>query len=135
MLRNYDQLAQLVIILHRRIELLKRSEYNNKKQIIPEESPFRRLPRTMPRRQILYCDALRLSAEMAGLGFERLTNLLVRISDLEITLKESLSLGRPVPETVRNQDQPSNRAVNALLDAYSVIDSAHRFREILEAFP
>jgi hypothetical protein len=48
--------------------------------MISKESPFRRMPTDLPRRQILYFDALRCSAEMAGLAFERLHALLMLIS-------------------------------------------------------
>ena len=83
--------------------------------IISKESPFRRLPTDLPRRQILYFDGLRLSAEMAGLSFDRLRNLLVDITE--------------------RKNPPDDRAIRALADAYSVIDSVHRFRELLQATP
>jgi len=86
------------------------------RHIISKESPFRHMPKDMPRRQILYFDALRCSAEMAGLAFERLHDLLVLLSR-------------------EGEDQPSDKAIRALADAYSVIDSAHRFRELLRVTP
>ncbi len=85
--------------------------------MISSNSPFRRLPVNLPRRQILYFDALRLSAEMAGPAFERLYDLLMLVS------KQS------------GGDPPADKAVRALSDAYCVIDSAHRFREILQTTP
>ena len=85
--------------------------------MISKESPFRRLPVNLPRRQILYFDALRLSAEMAGLAFERLYALLMLVS------KQS------------EGDPPADKAVRALADAYLVIDSAHRFRTTLQTTP
>ena len=85
--------------------------------MISSESPFRRLPVNLPRRQILYFDAIRLSAEMAGLAFERLYDLLMLVS------KQS------------EGDPPADKAVRAIADAYLVIDSAHRFREIFQITP
>lgn len=85
--------------------------------MISNESPFRRLPVNLPRQQILSFDALRLSAEMAGLAFERLYALLMLVS------KQS------------EGDPPADKAVRALADAYLVIDSAHRFRALLQATP
>ena len=84
--------------------------------IISRESPFRRMPVDLPRRQILYFDALRLSAEMAGLAFERLRDLLTLVSE-------------------KKEEPAAHKAVSALLDAYSIIDSLHRFRELLQVTP
>lgn len=84
--------------------------------MISSESPFRRLPIDLPRRQILYLDALRLSAEMAAIAFQRLNALLMHLSE-----KGAEPLG--------------DGAVRALVDAYSVVDSAHRFREVLRVTP
>jgi hypothetical protein len=84
--------------------------------IISDESPFRRMPVDMPRRQILYLDALRLSAEMAALAFDNLHTLLLGLCE-------------------RREDSLGDRAVRAILDAYSVIDAVHRFRQLLQATP
>jgi len=84
--------------------------------IISTASPFRRIPVDLPRRQILYFDALRLSAEMAGLAFDHLGSLLISVCERE---------SGPVGDT----------AVRAILDAYSVIDSVHRFRQLLQVTP
>jgi len=84
--------------------------------MISRDSPFRRLPIDLPRRQILYFDALRLSAEMAELAFHRLSELLVRISE-------------------KDEEPLSNKAISGLTDAYTVIDSTHRFREVLRLTP
>src|SRR5262245_7334532 len=81
--------------------------------MISNDSPLRRMPTDLPRRQILYFDALRLSAEMAGLAFERLHSLLMLMS----------------------RQGGTDQAVHALVDAYSIIDSVHRFRELLQTTP
>ena len=84
--------------------------------IISDESPFRRMPVDMPRRRILYLDALRLSAEMAALAFDGLHTLLLGLCE-------------------RREDPSGDRAVRAILDAYSVIDAVHRFRQLLQVTP
>lgn len=95
--------------------------------IIGSESPFRRMPVDMPRRQILYLDALRLSAEIAGTAFDRLHDLLTGITEE----RHAVLTG--------NSDQQgaaqAHNAVPAILDAYSMIDSVHRFRELLQVTP
>lgn len=83
--------------------------------MISDESPFRSLSRDIPRRQILQLDGLRLSAEMAWLAYESLQNLLI-----ELSKEDRGPLG--------------DRVVRGLLHAYSVIDSGHRFRELLQHF-
>ena len=95
--------------------------------IIATESPFRRMPVDMPRRQILYLDAIRLSAEIAGVAFDRLHNLLTGITDDRHDLLTGVA---------EHQDGPlADKAVPAILDAYSIIDSVHRFRELLQVTP
>lgn len=90
--------------------------------IIATESPFRRMPVDMPRRQILYFDALRLSAEIAGVAFDRLHNLLTGITNRHDLLTDVT-------------EQQEDKAVPAILDAYSIIDSVNRFRELLQVTP
>lgn len=95
--------------------------------IIGTESPFRRMPVDMPRRQILYLDAIRLSAEMAGAAFDRLHDLLMKI-----TAERDAQLTGSGEHPGRAQ---AHNAVPALLDAYSIIDAIHRFRELLRVTP
>lgn len=83
-------------------------------EVVSSESLFRRLPTDLPRRQVLYADALRLSAEMADFAHKRLVALVQEIVD---------------------KNAPDGWAVYALLESYSIIDSAFRFREILRATP
>jgi len=75
------------------------------------------MPVNVPRRQILYLDALRLSAEMAGLAFDHLHELLAGVTER------------------RDGPLQAGKAVGAILDAYSVIDAVHRFRELLQLTP
>jgi hypothetical protein len=85
------------------------------------------MPVDVPRRQILYFDALRLSAEMAGAAFDRLHDLLTRIT-AERDARTRHSDDRPRAIQAHN-------AVPAMLDAYSIIDAIHRFRELLQVMP
>jgi hypothetical protein len=85
------------------------------------------MPVDMPRRQILYLDALRLSAEMADAAFNRLQDLLLGITaerDAELT-----------GNSERGGSVPTHKVISAMLDAYSFIDAIHRFRELLQVTP
>jgi hypothetical protein len=94
---------------------------------IGPDSPFRRLSVDVPRRQILYFDALRLSAEIADTAFDRLHKLLAGMTE-----QRHADLTGDRNEQPRTQ---SHNAIPAMLDAYSFIDSVHRFREVLQVTP
>src|SRR5437588_497539 len=84
--------------------------------ILRSDSAFRSLPRDLTRRQILFFDAVRLSAEMAAVSLQRLLGALGEISkqtgcDLE------------------------DRQISTLTDAWSIVDSIHRFRVVVAATP
>jgi len=85
--------------------------------MLSAESPLRRLPVDLPRRQVMFTDALRLSAEMAALSFRNLEDL----------LKALVVEKRP--------DGVKGVAVEAIVLAYGVVDAANRFREVLRSFP
>lgn len=85
--------------------------------MLSAESPLRRLPVDFPRRQVMFTDALRLSAEMAALSFRNLEDL----------LKALVVEKRP--------DGVKGVAVEAFVHAYGVVDAANRFREVLRSFP
>jgi len=79
-------------------------------------SPLRRLPTDLPRRQVLYLDALRVSFEMAVVGYDHLVAVLrTLMADTAPTLDGS--------------------QVDAIAYAWSVVDSLHRFRIVLTATP
>ena len=65
----------------------------------------------------MFTDALRLSAEMAGLSFQH----------LEDHLKALVAENR--------RDRGKHFAVEAIVHAYGVVDAANRFREVLRSFP
>ena len=81
------------------------------------DSPFRRLPVDLPRQQVLFIDALRLSAQMAAFSFENLEHLLKSL----VNAGESETVGEDV--------------IKGIVYAYGVIDAANRFREVLRVFP
>lgn len=85
--------------------------------MLSPDSPFRRLPRNLERRQVMFTDALRLSAEMAAFSYDNLENLLKAIVAGD------------------RKGQIEGAAIQALVCAYGVIDAANRFRELLRSFP
>lgn len=85
--------------------------------MLSADSPLRRLPVNMPRRQVMFTDALRLSAEMAALSSLKLTDLLKTL----------------VVE--KKRDGLEGVAVEAISHAYGVVDAANRFRVVIRSFP
>jgi hypothetical protein len=83
---------------------------------IPEDSPLRRPPSDYSRRQVLVLDGIRYSAEMAHIAYERLFASVNAISS---------STSEPL---VRD-------TATALLDAWSIVDSAHRCRDLVANLP
>ena len=85
--------------------------------MIPEDSPLRRPPVTFSRRQVLILDGIRYAADMAHIAYERLDGHLQNIA--------AASTGEP---SVRD-------IAAAMLDAWSIVDSAHRFRDLVANLP
>lgn len=84
--------------------------------LIPEDSPLRKPPAEFSRRQVLLLDGLRYSAEMAHIAYERLY--------------------ANAQAMAASKDEPSVREIaTCMLDAWSIIDSANRFRDLLENLP
>ena len=84
--------------------------------MIAQDSPFRTLPAELPPRQILYFDALRLSAEMVQAAYEQLEAVLHRAMEMDTVKLGSDSIG-------------------ALLYAYAVVDAGNRFRDVFRVAP
>lgn len=84
--------------------------------LFAHDSQLRNPPLSFSKRQILVLDCLRYSAEMAHLAYERLRKTLANIqsADSNAIVTESAS---------------------ALQDAWSIIDSANRFRDFLPHMP
>jgi hypothetical protein len=85
--------------------------------LIPEDSPLRRLPANLNPRQAQFCDGVRFTAEMADLAYQEL-------------LRELEPLSGPSGEA-----DVRVRAARPFLFAWSIIDSAHRLRRLVENFP
>lgn len=87
--------------------------------IIDDNSPFRRLPQGLPRKQVLFFDGIRYSVEMVDLAYNRL-----RATAFEFSKNRD-----------SEQAAPTLLFTSAMLDAWSIIDSTHRLRELLEKMP
>lgn len=84
--------------------------------IVPEDSPLRKPPSELSRRQVLFLDGIRYAAEMADLAYERLSDGLQGIA--------------------RPEAEPSTRDIAAvMLDAWSMIDAVHRFVDLASSLP
>ena len=84
--------------------------------LIPEDSPLRVLPTDLSRRQVLYFDGIRYAAEMINLSYNRLFSQLMEIgaTDREVTTLD---------------------IATAMLDAWSIVDSTNRFRDLVKRTP
>lgn len=84
--------------------------------LVPENSPLRRPPSELSRRQVLFLDGIRYAAEMADVAYQRLSEELMRLAE--------------------SPDEPSTRDIARLmLDAWSIVDAVHRFFDIVGAMP
>jgi len=87
-----------------------------KAPVVPEDSPLRRPPPNLSRRQVLILDGLRYAAEMADVAYER---LYLQLQDI-----------------ARSTAEPTTREIAAaMLDAWSVVDSVHRFVDLANTMP
>ncbi len=83
--------------------------------MIPTDSPLRLLPQSTDPRQRLILDAIRIAAQCVDISYRRLV--------------ENLENGRRDPESAHVD------GIAAMLDAWSVVDSVHRLRELAQALP
>lgn len=84
--------------------------------MLTESSPLRKPPAELSRRQVLVLDGIRYAAEMAHIAYERLATHLQTIA--------------------ASDGEPRVRDIGtAMLDAWSIVDSAHRFRDMLANLP
>lgn len=84
--------------------------------MISEDSPLRRPPRDLSRKQVLILDGIRYAADMADIAYERLANHLQVVAASEA--------------------EPMVRDIaTAMLDAWSIVDSVHRFRDLVANLP
>ncbi len=89
--------------------------------MLAPDSPLRRIPAALDRRQAMFIDGIRYSVEMIDLAYVRLCDSLFRIaSQFENDKSQS--------------DLPATFAA-PFIDAWSIVDSIHRLRELLEQLP
>jgi hypothetical protein len=84
--------------------------------LIPEDSPLRKLPLELSRKQILLFDGIRYSAEMAYISYNRLFNQLQNIAS-------------------QATEPTTGEIATAMLDAWSIVDAVHRFRDLVHLVP
>lgn len=83
---------------------------------ITESSPLRRPPTAFSRRQVMFLDGIRYAAEMAYIAYDRLFEQLMAVT--------------------RSPQTPQVRDIAAaMLDAWSIVDAAHRFGDLIEGLP
>jgi hypothetical protein len=86
--------------------------------LVPQDSPLRRIPSAVDARTVLFVDGVRYSIEILELSYYRLT----------ATLENIVALGDIV-------DQLAPRIVEAISDSWTIVDSAHRLRELVQQVP
>jgi len=84
--------------------------------MIDQNSPLRQLPHELSAKQIVFLDALRVSAEIAGQAYSDL------LSELRLL------------ETEPKPDQPRN-FVRVIRHTWTFVDAVHRFRVVLQQTP
>ncbi len=84
--------------------------------MLDQNSPLRKLPHGLPAKQIVFLDALRVSAEIAGQAYDEL------IAEIRLFGDKSES------------DRKGN-SVRAVRHAWTFIDAVHRFRVVLQQTP
>jgi len=89
--------------------------------LINNDSPLRNLPSQLNRKQTLFLDAIRYSVEITDLSYTRLKKTLIEVVDNQKSGKEITNI--------------SLVCVNALSDAWSIIDSVNRLRNLLDQMP
>src|SRR5215813_5594421 len=82
--------------------------------LIPDDSPLRHLRNYFSREQALFFDGIRYAAEMADIAYWRLFDLLQEMSSLHDT------------------ELTTRQIATAMLDVWSVVDSVHRLRDLLD---
>jgi len=86
--------------------------------LVPPDSPLRLVPDSLDRRSVLYLDGIRYCLHIFDISQTRLVNALKMLSsDPDATA------------------QASEHIASAVSDAWTMIDSAHRLRELLSQAP
>lgn len=85
--------------------------------IIGPDSPLRRLPTALDRKQALFLDGIRFSVEMADLAYQRLRHTLLNF------------------ESSFDRSAAYSPGVVAMIDAWVIIDNVHRLAGLLRELP
>lgn len=86
--------------------------------LIAIDSPLRKVPTGLDRRQQIVIDGLRISVDVVDLSFRRLCTSL-----------------KALPEVAPETTEFVELAVSANLDAWTIVDYVHRFSELLHQMP
>lgn len=89
---------------------------SSEEPLIDESSPFRRIPFELDPHQAFFLAGIRWTIEMLNLHYRR---LLVELSRLSAGASKSIE----------------SDGIQALADAWSLVDSLHRFRELVQQVP
>lgn len=93
--------------------------------LVKDNSPLRRIPTILEREQVLFLHGIRYSISMADYAYVRLYETINRIT-------KNFIAGQGLGQRVSNDDAEIN---TAMIDAWSIIDSIHRLRELLSGMP
>ncbi len=86
--------------------------------LIEPQSPLRRIPESLDRREALFFDGIRFTVEMMDIAYRRLAD----------TLHEHAQAQNPA-------FRQSNPMALPFLDAWSIVDSVNRLRRLLDRLP
>mgnify|MGYP006873467032 CR=1 FL=1 len=89
-----------------------------KSMLIPHDSPLRTLPESLDRRSVLFLDGIRYAIQIFDLASSRLGGTLHQLSQIK-----------------ENSPELADGISSAIADAWTMIDSTHRLRELLEQLP
>ena len=96
--------------------------------LLGDESPLRKIPVQLERRQVLFLDGIRYAIEMAALAYSHLYQIVLGSTQRIAEAEGTQSVG----------GRPTNTALEvaaALLEAWSFVDSINRLRELLVGMP
>jgi len=86
--------------------------------LIPSTSPLHSPPASLSRRQVVILDGIRYAIEMAHIAYERLD-------------RQLQGIGASFTDTKPQFDERAT----AMLDAWSIVDSAHRMADLVTNLP
>lgn len=84
--------------------------------MLSSDSPLKRIPANLAKRQVLFLDGIRHAAEITMLSYSRLTDNLLKLA-------------------FRDESIPEQSITSAFLDAWTTVDSIDRFRALWKLQP